>query len=199
MTYIDNMIRITNEITLEFEKNIIKKKINYNNINTEKLLILSNEMIHDSSIYQKNIILKFSTLIYCIAKMIKEQKNKKSNNLETIFCKYYNNLKLMYTYLKKNNINKFENKIVEIFNLILKNNNKFNIYIQDIINSTTIKKGSKLVDHGISIETVSKMTGLNQWELYNYLGKTNFEIVLDEKIQKTQKRLDHAKKIFNIK
>ena len=77
MTYIDNMIRITNEITLEFEKNIIKKKINYNNINTEKLLILSNEMIHDSSIYQKNIILKFSTLIYCIAKMIKEQKNKK--------------------------------------------------------------------------------------------------------------------------
>ncbi|MBT7296243.1 hypothetical protein HN836_01180 [Candidatus Woesearchaeota archaeon] len=105
----------------------------------------------------------------------------------------------MYTYLKKNNINKFENKIVEIFNLILKNNNKFNIYIQDIINSTTIKKGSKLVDHGISIETVSKMTGLNQWELYNYLGKTNFEIVLDEKIQKTQKRLDHAKKIFNIK
>ncbi|MBT7296796.1 hypothetical protein HN836_03995, partial [Candidatus Woesearchaeota archaeon] len=70
MTYIDNMIRITNEITLEFEKNIIKKKINYNNINTEKLLILSNEMIHDSSIYQKNIILKFSTLIYCIAKMI---------------------------------------------------------------------------------------------------------------------------------
>ena len=76
MTYIDNMIRITNEITLEFEKNIIKKKINYNNINTEKLLILSNEMIHDSSIYQKNIILKFSTLIYCIAKMIKEQKNK---------------------------------------------------------------------------------------------------------------------------
>lgn len=194
------MQRITDEALDMFNECMLKSEIQYHKTDYEKILALSDQMTHDASIYQKPILLKYSTLLYCIAKMLKTQKSKSySLELGKVFCLFHTKLKKMKAALSKNDLKEFEKLVDQMFKLISSNDDKFNIYVQDMIHSTLIKKGSKLVQHGISIETVSELTGINQWDLYNYMGKTNYETLLDEKTRVTERRLHHAKKLFKVK
>lgn len=200
MEYFENVQRINDEVLLIFKDKIVEGEITYQDIDSEKILELSNQMIHDSSIFQEKLLLKYSTLLYCIGKMIARQKTKSRNlDLGPIFCQIYDKLKRVSENLKRKRMKAMERNMNDIFNLISKNDSKFNIYVQDIIHSTMIKKGSQLVQHGLSVETVSDLTGLNQWDLYAYLGKTNYETLLDEKVNKTERRLRHVKKLFKLK
>lgn len=200
MEYFENVERINQEVLNIFKDKILKGEIKYQDINSEKILELSNQMIHDSSVFQEKILLKYSTLLYVLSKMIARQKAKsKSLDLGPVFCQIYDKLKKIHENIKRKKLKALDRNMKETFEIISKNDSKFNIYVQDIIHSTMIKKGSQLVQHGLSIETVSDLTGLNQWDLYAYLGKTNYETLLDEKVNKTEKRLRHVKKLFKLK
>jgi len=56
--------------------------------------------------------------------------------------------------------------------LISKSDIKLKMYIEEVIRQAEIKKGTKLYDHGISLGQAANVLGISQWELMNYVGKT---------------------------
>ena len=74
--------------------------------------------------------------------------------------------------VKIDNHEAFDKSIKEIFEMIKSLDQKFNLYVQEVINQGQVKKGCKLCEHGISIARASEILGISQWELMNYVGKT---------------------------
>ena len=49
-------------------------------------------------------------------------------------------------------------------------------YIQDVFKKAAINKGSKIYEHGLSLEHTAKLLGTSQWELSEYIGQKHFDV-----------------------
>jgi hypothetical protein len=164
-------------------KNVVKS-LRGRNIN--ELYELSNETIHNSSIFQDQDSLQIAVLVYSLSKII---------NRKGFDRRFPNYAKDAYFALKRNNIEKYRAKIGNIFDLINKTDENIGLYVMKVINEAKIKKGSKIYDHGISMSRASSMLGISQWELMNYVGKTNLEENASADIKE---RLKFARSLFGI-
>ena len=61
-----------------------------------------------------------------------------------------------------------------------------------------INKASRIYEHGISLAQTAELLGITQWELMKYLGQTKIADKFDDEI-KVIDRLEHARKMFNLK
>ena len=73
-------------------------------------------------------------------------------------------------------------------------------FISQVMEDARIKKGAKLVDHGISVAQASDVLGVSQWELQNYLGKSgiNEDMSLDDNKKKVVNKILFARKVFGL-
>jgi len=55
--------------------------------------------------------------------------------------------------------------------------------IQEVLRKASINKASKIYEHGLSLAKTSKLLGITQWELSEYVGgKDNMQVNLNKTI-----------------
>lgn len=146
---------------------------------------LSNHTIHNSSIYQDKDSINIAVVIYALSKLIERR-----HDNEELMQK----LNQAKEQLEKNEVEKYENTLSEIVDIIYSYDKKINFYVKHIINRAGIKKGSRIYEHGISLARAAEIFNISQWELVKYLGQTNipdkqgeFGVTLDDRIKYTRK------------
>ncbi|MEK6875820.1 MAG: hypothetical protein AABX63_00295, partial [Nanoarchaeota archaeon] len=133
---------------------------------TVELKDLSNNTIHNASVFQDECSVSIAVLIYALSKIIER-------NPEFNYSGVFKLLKEARDKLENNKEDEFHITIKKLFSEISKLDNKIKLYAQEVINQAQIKKGSKLCEHGLSCAKASQILGISQWELMNYIGKTN--------------------------
>ena len=155
----------------------------------------SNHTIHDAFIYQEKNSIQIAIIIYSLAKIIKRSEGK----IDEWDIKKEEILREMVrakNYLEKSDEKNYSYIAEKLIKEIGKIDNKLRLYIEDVLDKAKIVKGSKLYEHGISIEKASDLLGISQWELMSYVGKT--QIIDNEEAVSTKTRMNFAKKIFGV-
>jgi len=157
---------------------------------------LSNYCIHNASVFQDENSISIAVIVYSIGKLVDRYKEDKDSNYREVFKKLVFHIKKAKTSLRKNNPQEYEKQIKICVSLINKLDDKFTRYIEEVIESAKIKKGSSLYEHGVSVARASHLLGVSQWDLLNYIGKTNIPDQFKDRTY-AKNRLDFARQLFN--
>lgn len=152
---------------------------------------LSNHTIHNSSIFQDDDSISAAVMVYALAKLIDRGIPEKTYDM--IFSK----ITTARDALAMLDYSRYKQAVKGIFQIIRNVDKKLNMYFGDVILQAQMKKAGRIYHHGISAGIVSELTGISQWELLNYLGKTS--VVEDYNPRDIKKRLAYARKVFNIR
>ncbi|MBD3164781.1 hypothetical protein GF323_06285 [Candidatus Woesearchaeota archaeon] len=158
--------------------------------NISRLRELSNHTIHNASIYQDEHSISVAILIYSLSKVIERVRS----NFD--YAKIKNLLSLAAEYLEDNNVESYHEFIRKIFGIISRTDSKFRLYIQEVIKQASIRKGSKLYEHGISASKTAQILGISLWDFYDYLGATNISDA-EKDISSVRERLEFARSLFS--
>ena len=182
-----------NEIVKKDALEIISRAIEILEVKEDKdvqeLKNLSNNTIHNASVFQDEISVSVAVIIYALSKII-------ARNPEGL--DYNKILKLLgksKNYLGNNDEGSFKISLKDILNEISKIDSQVKIYVKEVINEAQIKKGSKLCEHGLSCARASQIMGISQWELMDYLGNTEIHEQIHDVID-VKSRLKFARGLF---
>jgi hypothetical protein len=151
---------------------------------------LSNQIIHNASVFQDEDSISVAVLIYSLSKII-ERKQK-----DIDYGRIISTLNSCISSLKNGNDEGFSKSIKSIFDFIRAMDEKLKLYIHEVINQAQIKKGCKLCEHGISVARSAEVLGISQWELMHYMGKTTLIDQYSEPVN-VLKRLKTARSLFS--
>jgi len=151
---------------------------------------LSDHTIHNASIYQDEDSVNIAVLVYALFKICDREKE-----LPDKF--FLLRLKNAYSAIMKADFENYRASVKRLFSMISGRDSRIKMFMEEVVQQAKIKKGMKLVEHGISAERSAQVMGVSQWELMEYLGKTQSSEVrgrtnVDDRIMLT-------KKIFRIK
>ncbi len=183
-----------NEIIKKDILSIISKVVSILEVKEDKDFIelkeLSNRTVHNSSIFQDEDSISIAMLVYSLSKVIERKKEIQYKEIIDLIKKAKENL-------VKNNIDYYRNNIKQTFDFISNIDSKLNLYVEELIEKSRIKKGSRIYEHGISIARVAELVGISEWELMSYVGKTQI-IDVEEKRFDVKSRLNFARGIFGL-
>ena len=183
-------------------KEVVKKEILYDLKNaidileedglqgSEKLKQLSNHAIEHVALYKNLDSVSLTVLIYSLYKIydtlsIEERKDIISNLKKANFA------------LKKNIFGKYNRQIKLLYRTVQQQNVEVKKHLQDIMQAARIKKGTVLLEKGLSIGQAAGLMGISNWDLQKYAAKTPALTVHKEKIH-AFKRLEKAMAFFEV-
>ncbi len=172
--------------------NILKdtlKNLDLEYPNAENLKKTSDHIIHNASIFQDEDSISIATLIYSLAKIV-ERINEKFD-----YKKIKNLISCAIEYLEDDNTDTYRDFIKQIFTIIAKTDAKYKQYVQEVIRQASLKKGSRIYEHGISASKAAEIMQLSIWELYSYLGAT--EVPDSSDLASVRERLKFARGLKN--
>ena len=137
-----------------------------------KIKNLSNQVVHDSSVYQDPDIISIAVVIYALSKLIEREKYEEYSEWPSFYRDYVNHLDRGLKTLRENNIEGFRKEIEQIRNSIEKLSGKLKNYMSEVFRKAQINKASRIYEHGISMEQTAKILGISIWELAEYAGQT---------------------------
>ncbi|MBI2142886.1 hypothetical protein HYU20_00905 [Candidatus Woesearchaeota archaeon] len=148
---------------------------------------LSNNVIHNASIFQDEDSLGIAVLMYALSKTMEKGRldadeiarllTKAKSALETFnFAEHRLAVKLA---LKK----------------ISEADARLKIFVSSVIDQAQLKKGCRICMHGVSVARTANILGISRWELMQYLGRTTFHDEVVEAVN-VQDRLALARKVL---
>ncbi|MBN2422456.1 hypothetical protein JXB41_04475 [Candidatus Woesearchaeota archaeon] len=153
-----------------------------------KLRTISNEVIHDASIFQDEDSISAAVVIYTVSKLHEE-----TNIINKIVLPH---LEELIAALKKNDYEAYREKIKELLTNISEKSHKTKFYISEILQRAQINKASKIYEHGISLARVAETLGVSRWELMDYIGKTTIPDSLED-ISNVSDKIKFTRTLFN--
>ncbi len=129
---------------------------------------ISNQTIHNATIYQDEDSLAVAVLVYALGKVATrcmETGGKCPNLLPQ--------LNALDGLLAQDRQEEYRAAMRKILDDIRAFDEKMHMYIEEVLQKARLKKGSKLHEHGISIARAAEILGISQWELMSYIGKTS--------------------------
>lgn len=138
----------------------------------DKLRELSNQTIHNASIYQDPGNISVAVLVYAIAKLIERKDYEHIKNWSKFTKKINLYFTLAISALKKDNFNKYENYLQDARKSISIVQVNLKPYIQEVLRKASINKASRIYEHGVSLGRTSEILGITEWELSEYSGQT---------------------------
>lgn len=157
------------------QKNIVKQTEKVISALKEKdavaLKEISNHTLHSASVYQDQSSLTFALSVYSISKIVERCGDMKE--CAAFIEKAIKQLEASKDFLLNNDIDKYKRERDSLLKLISTMDRKFSSYIEEVLDKAKMIKGSKIYGHGISISRVAELLGISQWELMDYVGKTN--------------------------
>lgn len=155
--------------------------------------------VHNSSIYQDEYSISISVVIYSLYKVLEKEEYKNYKYWGKFKSLLVAELKRSIHYLDREDMGSYSRSLKKIISNLSKIDKDVSYYINDIMESTKIKKASNIHRHGLSVGKAAELLGLTKWELMPYFGQTK---TYDNKfnISKTVRdRLLFARKIFGVK
>jgi len=138
----------------------------------DRLRELSNQTIHNISVYQDPGNISVAVLVYTLSKLIERKDYERIKNWDKFTKKINMFFSLAISALEKDNFNKYE----EYLQSARKSTNSISInlkpYIQEVLRKASINKASKIYEHGISLGRTAQILGVTEWELSEYTGQT---------------------------
>jgi len=149
---------------------------------------ISNHIIQSATLHQDEDAISIAVMTYALYKAY-------SRKIVTDTKLFLELLKKAHHYLNKNDIESYRGRVSEVISDIAKYDSQLKEYVEEVLGKARLKKGSKMVEQGLSIAKVSELLGLTQWDLMSYLGKT--KIIDTQNIDIAVKsRLETARQLF---
>ena len=158
---------------------------------------LSNDAIHNASLYQDDFSLSLAVITYALAKSITRNKLRENKDVAKGYQQIINKLDFIKKSIEQDKAAQAKQAIKSSFISINEVDEKFGLYIKEVIDQAKIKKGSVLHEQGASIARSAELLGLSEWELMNYIGKTTIAEEVTKGIPIAE-RMALAKKLFGI-
>jgi len=155
--------------------------------------------VHNSSIYQDEYSISISVVIYALYKVLEKEGYKEYNNWNKFKSSLTVELKRSIHYLIREDLKNYSVSLKKIISNLTKIDKDVSYYINDLMESTRVKKASSIHKHGVSVCKAAELLGLTKWELMPYSGQTKS---YDDKfnISKTVKdRILFVRGIFGVK
>lgn len=164
--------------------------------NALKLRELSDNTIHDASTKQDNYSISIAVIMFSLHKLFSRISFRTYPNWNQLVEKILALLKAMKVSLEQDRMKSFDMAIREYFHLVDLVAGKLKFYIQEVIDTAKISKGSRLYEHGVSLSRTADLLGVTAYELMSYVGKTGIADV-DAPLKNTvRKRLSFARGLF---
>lgn len=151
---------------------------------------LSNHTIHNASIFQDEDSITVAVVMYTLAKVFERERGVDKDILPI--------LSRAKRSLVENHYEKYKNKMKKLYKIIGRKDSKHNLYVQEVMRQASVRKSSKIYDHGVSMARATDILGVSVWDMMDYVGKTKIADTFDEHLNLKQ-RLAIARKIFGGK
>lgn len=165
--------------------------------NFSEISELSNQTIDTASRTQDPDNVAVAVIIYSIGKILSRQDYRKYPGWKKYYQILIDSLDEIISALQKNEDKRVSEELNEIRDSIEHLSGNLKIYIQDVFRKASINKASKIYEHGISMETTSKLLGITIWELASYSGSKSESPTPSQAEQVTiKKRIKFAMEMF---
>ncbi len=181
---------VKKEILYDLQKTIQILKVKEHK-DVSELQTLSNHGIEDVALHKDLDLVSITVLIYSLYKVahcFSEQDYKE----------VLRSLERAQASLKQGNLGKYNKSIKDLFRLVRKCNASVKEHLDDVMHAAQIKKGTLLLEKGLSMGQAAGLMGLSNWDLQEYVGKTPL-LESDHEAVKVAKRLLNAQKLFQQK
>ncbi len=148
---------------------------------------LSNNVIHNASIFQDDDSLGIAVLMYALSKTM-EKGRLDVDEVEKLLSKAKSALDAFSFDEHRLAVKLALKKISEA-------DSRLKIFVSNVIDRAQLKKGCKICMHGVSVARTANILGISRWELMQYLGRTTFHDEVAETVS-VQDRLAFARKVF---
>lgn len=156
----------------------------------EELKELSDHAIEDVATHKDLDLVAVTVLLYSLYKTVETLND---DNLKRIL----KHLQIAVSALEKRQFGKYNGSIRLIFRVIKTATAKVKEHLQDVMQAAKIKKGSILLQRGLSIGQAAGLMGLSNWDLQAYAGST-MALSHHREAVPAKKRLATALKVFGI-
>ena len=136
---------------------------------------LSNQTVHSACNYQDSASITIAVLIYALSKLIEREDYEKIEDWNDLVKNFISSLDLAIDSLNKNRQEEYQKNVEESRRILTSHAINLKPYIEDVLKKASINKGSKIYEHGISLALTSKLLGVTQWELSEYVGQKNID------------------------
>ena len=160
-----------------------------------QLKILSDHAIISASTFQDEYSVSIAVLIYSLSKILERGNYGKMKGWSEFYKMSIVKLKSAKNFLEKNNINKFDSELREIFKGVNNLSSELKNNIKDVFEKAKINKASKLYEQGISVGRTAKLLGVSHWDLINFSG-TKEEIGEKSFSKNIRRRINYARSLF---
>ncbi len=135
-----------------------------------KLRTLSDQTIHSASVYQHTDYILVAVIIYSLSKIV-ERKNALQISQWNIFVK---NINFLLTSCVSSLQQKKHAQFLKFLNTtkqkLEQESGDMRPLIKEVLRKASINKASKIYEHGLSLAKTTKLLGISQWELSEYIG-----------------------------
>ncbi len=149
---------------------------------------LSNNVIHNASIFQDEDSLGIAVLMYALSKTM-EKGRLDVDEIEKLLSKAKSALDAFSFDEHRLAVKLALKKISEA-------DSRLKIFVSNVIDQAQLKKGCRICMHGVSVARTANILGISRWELMQYLGRTTFHDEVAETIS-VQDRLAFARRLFS--
>ena len=155
-----------------------------------ELKTLSDHAIEDVAVSKDLDVISITVLIYSMYKVTETLSDKEYKTL-------LHELQNAKTALEQNNYGKYNQSIRTLFQIVKKSSTQAKEHLQDVMQAARIKKGTALLEHGLSMGQAAGLMGLSNWDLQQYAGKTTSLEIHTESVP-AKKRLQWALQLFGM-
>ncbi len=152
---------------------------------------LSEHVIADVALYRNVDAATLAILIYSIYKSLPCIPADKQKEL-------IESLDKLQSHIQKKEFTKYNDSIKELFELLRACNSQIKTHIQDVFYAAKIRKGTDLLEQGLSLARAADLMGVSRWDVLQY-GGTKVTQVEHTESWPAAKRLKLARSIFATK
>lgn len=158
---------------------------------------LSNNTIHSASSQQDSASITIAVIVYALSKLVERDDYQKIKDWNKFVKKFNSYLDLAVKALEEGNEKAYQSHIQRARKTLESHSVTFKAYIDDVLKKASINKGSKIYEHGVSLEQTAKLLGVTQWELSDYIGQKTMADVRRMQTIDVKKRAKMAMEFFS--
>lgn len=156
----------------------------------EEIRKLSDHTIADVAAYKDLDTITITVLIYALYKIIPIVKPEDKEELHEHIIK-------AKQALDKKDFGSYNKHLRNTYEFIQSKGASLKEHLESVMQAARVKKGTILLEHGLTIGQAAGLMGLSNWDLQEYASKTA-AIEITKETMLTSKRLKIAYKLFNI-
>lgn len=159
---------------------------------------LSNQTIHDATVYQDEYSVAIAVLVYTLSKIFsREFRYSTYKGWKTFVNDSIKFLEQAKSRLSNNDISGFDDSLKNFRETMQRLDKKLKVYVQDVLQKARITKASRLYEHGLSMGRTAELLGITRFDLMDYVGKTYIADVKEGITISAKDRIKFARGLFS--